>query len=242
MARPEPSAARAGPSVSLVAERILIVEDDESIATNLARALTANGYEATRSATGAEALTLAPDSDLVLLDLGLPDIDGLEVCKQMRATDATLPIVMLTARQEEIDVVVGLDAGAVDYVTKPFRLAELLARIRAQLRRPDVNHEPAQLAVGDLVVDRASRRVWVHGDEVDLRAKEFDLLAVLVAQVGNVVTREDLMSEVWDEHWFGSTKTLDVHIAALRRKLGDGPEGPSRITTLRGVGYRFESP
>ena len=178
----------------------------------------------------------------MLLDLGLPDIDGLEVCRKIARDRRHAPDPDAHRRQEEIDVVVGLDAGAVDYVTKPFRLAELLARIRAQLRRPDVNNEPAQLAVGDLVVDRASRRVWVDGDEVELRAKEFDLLAVLVAQVGNVVTREDLMSEVWDEHWFGSTKTLDVHIAALRRKLGDGPESPSRITTLRGVGYRFESP
>jgi DNA-binding response OmpR family regulator len=230
-----------GRSVSLMAERILIVEDDDSIATNLARALAANGYSATRSATGADALTLAPDSDLVLLDLGLPDIDGLEVCRQMREADATLPILMLTARQEEIDVVVGLDAGAVDYVIKPFRLAELLARIRAQLRRPETSHEPAQLVAGDLVVDRAARRVRVGTDEIDLRAKEFDLLAALVAQVGNVVTREQLMSEVWDEHWFGSTKTLDVHIAALRRKLDRGTEGQSRITTLRGVGYRFEA-
>lgn len=224
-----------------MAERILIVEDDDSIATNLARALAANGYAPTRSATGRAALALAPDVDLVLLDLGLPDVDGLEICKQLRDADSTLPIVMLTARQEEIDVVVGLDAGAVDYVTKPFRLAELLARIRAQLRRPDIPAGPTQVVVGDLVVDRASRRVWLAGSEIDLRAREFDLLAVLVTQVGTVVTREQLMSDVWDEHWFGSTKTLDVHIAALRRKL-DASGGGSRITTLRGVGYRFEEP
>ncbi len=240
MAEAEDKTAQPARSVAPMAERILIVEDDDSIATNLARALSAYGYSSTRSANGADALALTADTDLVLLDLGLPDMDGLEVCRQIRQADATLPIVMLTARQEEIDVVVGLDAGAVDYVTKPFRLAELLARVRAQLRRPSVNHGAPPLAVGDLLVDRLARRVWLDDEPVELRAKEFDLLAVLVAQAGSVVTREQLMSEVWDEHWFGSTKTLDVHIAALRRKLDSGPDGLSRITTLRGVGYRFE--
>ncbi len=221
-------------------EHILIVEDDDRIATNLERALAANGYRATRSSTGAEALRHVADVDLVLLDLGLPDLDGLEVCRRIRADDPTLPIVMLTARQEEIDVVLGLDAGAVDYVTKPFRLAELLARVRAQLRRPAVQTDLPRLEVDGVVVDRAARRVWVDGAELELRAKEFDLLAVLVAEAGRAVTRERLMSEVWDEHWFGSTKTLDVHIAALRRLLDRRTDAPSRITTLRGVGYRYE--
>ena len=175
--------------------------------------------------------------DLVLLDIGLPDIDGLDVCRQIRDRDQTIEVVMLTARDEELDVVVGLDAGAIDYITKPFKLAELLARIRAQLRR--VVPQQSTATVADLVLDGAARRLWIAGTEVDLRAKEFDLLARLVADAGRAVSRETLMSDVWDEHWFGSTKTLDFHIAALRRKI-DTTNEPSRITTLRGVGYRFE--
>ncbi len=223
-------------------ERILVVEDDETIAANLQRALTANGYETTRASTGADALLRALDTDLVLLDLGLPDMDGVDVCRRLRTVDPTLPIVMLTARQEEIDVVVGLDAGAVDYITKPFRLAELLARVRVQMRRSDFGIDAPRLEVGDLLVDHGSRRVTVGGREVELRAKEFDLLELLVSESGNAITRQRLMAEVWDEHWFGSTKTLDVHIAALRRKLDEGSGEASRITTLRGVGYRYERP
>ena len=158
----------------------------------------------------------------MLLDLGLPDMDGLDVCRRLRELDDNTAIVMLTARDEELDIVVGLDAGAVDYVTKPFRLAELLARIRAQLRRTATAPRHGSDA-GPIVVDQAARRVWLAGTELDLRAKEFDLLARLVADAGNVVTRETLMADVWDEHWFGSTKTLDFHIAALRRKI-DAPE------------------
>ena len=145
---------------------------------------------------------------------------------------------MLTARDEELDIVVGLDAGAVDYITKPFKLAELLARVRAQLRRQAAlaRHDAM---TGPLRLDPAARRVWLHDVELSLRAKEFDLLVRLATNVGEVVTREDLMSDVWDEHWFGSTKTLDFHIAALRRKIDDAGAS-SRITTLRGVGYRLE--
>ena len=228
----------------MAAERILVVEDDDTIATSLVRALGAHGYEAERAATGRGALDHVAGHaiDLVLLDLGLPDIDGLEVCRELRRRDALLPIVMLTARQEEIDVVVGLDAGAVDYITKPFRLAELLARVRVQLRRTDADTEPGELRVGDLRIDASARRAWLRDQELDLRAKELDLLLRLVRDAGRVVTREDLMSDVWDEHWFGSTKTLDVHISSLRRKLGDEQDQPGRITTLRSVGYRYELP
>jgi len=235
-------------------ERILIIEDDDMIATNLCRALQSQGYETTRHATGHSGLDSIGRErvDLVLLDLGLPDIDGIDVCRQIRAADPVLPVVLLTARQEEIDIVVGLDAGAVDYVAKPFRLAELLARLRVQLRRVETaagDHvDPVELRVGALHVDLRARRAWHDGNELDLRAKEFDLLARLGRDAGHVVKREDLMSDVWDEHWFGSTKTLDVHIASLRRKLDrldkrdelDGADGP--ITTVRGIGYRYELP
>ena len=173
-----------------------------------------------------------------MLDLGLPDLDGLDVCREIHRDDPTIDVVMLTARDEELDVVVGLDAGAIDYVTKPFKLVELLARLRAQFRRAEPRGE-SRVTVSDLVVDSNARRAWLGGGELVLRAKEFDLLARLVADVGNAVSRESLMADVWDEHWFGSTKTLDFHIAALRRKL-DPADGVSRITTLRGVGYRFE--
>ena len=160
-----------------------------------------------------------------------------------------LPIVILTARHAEIDVVLGLDAGADDYVTKPFGLAELLARVRAHLRRPRAARAgPDRCTVGDVEIDRDARRAWIAGCELDLRAKEFDLLAFLVEHAGTALTRERIMSTVWDEHWFGSTKTLDMHVSALRRKLdtaaGDDATGNQhpRITTLRGVGYRFELP
>ena len=224
-------------------EHVLIVEDDDIIASNLQRALSAQGYDTVRVATGQAALDhlVSSPSDLVLLDLGLPDMDGIDVCHRIRARDGTLPIVVLTARQEEIDVVVGLDAGAVDYITKPFRLAELLARLRVQLRR-DVPAATTDLTVGELHIDTAARRAWCQGDELDLRAKEFDLLTRLARDAGRVVTREALMADVWDEHWFGSTKTLDVHIGSLRRKLERAAPGDDRITTLRAIGYRYELP
>lgn len=223
-------------------EPILIVEDDERIGASLLRALTGTGYQARWVSTGAEALAESARSPaaLVLLDLGLADMDGLEVCRRLVHLDPTQVVVMLTARDEELDVVVGLDAGAVDYVTKPFKLAELLARVRAQLRR----NEPAvgaQSEAGDLRLDRRARRAWLAGTELELRAKEFDLLARLMADAGHVVTRGDLMADVWDQHWEGSTKTLDFHVAALRRKIDDR-DRPSRVTTVRGVGYRLEVP
>ena len=223
-------------------ERILIVEDDERIGSTLVRALQGSGYAAAWARNGRDGLddVDAARPDLVLLDLGLPDIDGLDVCRQIHRLDPSIEIMMLTARDEELDIVIGLDAGAIDYVTKPFKLAELLARIRAQFRRNDT--QPlSRSTFGDLTVDLRARRVWTAGTEVTLRAKEFDLLVRLLADVGNVVTREALMEDVWDEHWYGSTKTLDFHISALRRKI-DALDAISRVTTLRGVGYRYEQP
>ncbi len=225
--------------------RVLIVEDDDGIGEGLRRALTNEGYEPTRVATGADALQRADQTvDLVLLDLGLPDVDGLDVCRQLRRRWPGLPILMLTARGTETDIVVGLDAGADDYLIKPFRLAELYARLRAHTRR--LRTVPDQLsdviAIGDLSVDTAARRVHIRGHEIDLRPKEFDLLVLLARNAGRVVTRNQAMELVWDEHWFGSTKTLDVHVASLRQRLGDHSPDTSRISTLRGVGYRLELP
>jgi DNA-binding response OmpR family regulator len=182
--------------------------------------------------------------DLVLLDLTLPDVDGLEVCRRLRATRPLLPVVMLTARGEEVDLVVGFDAGADDYVTKPFRVAELVARLRARLRTAP---ERAPAGSGEGVepsgvrVDPGAHRAWVGSGELDLTPKEFDLLALLVGEAGKTLRREHIMSAVWDEHWWGSTRTLDMHVSSLRRKLGDDPAHPRLITTVRGVGFRFEA-
>lgn len=223
---------------------ILIVEDDEGIGGGLLRAVTGEGYTATWCRDAAGALRHASaEIDLILLDLGLPDMDGLDLCRRLRRDLPHTPILVLTARGSETDVVVGLDAGADDYLVKPFRLAELFARLRALTRRRIIEVEEATvMTVGDLTVDTAARRTHVAAVEVELRPKEFDLMVVLMRNAGNAVTRERAMELVWDEHWFGSTKTLDVHIAALRQHLGEnGPEG-SRISTLRGVGYRLELP
>jgi DNA-binding response OmpR family regulator len=217
--------------------RVLVIEDDDAIADPLARALQRAGYDVLRGGSGADAVALADGGvDLVVLDLGLPDVDGVSVCRELRRLDATLPIVMLTARAGELDVIVGLDAGADDYVAKPFRIGELLARIRARVR----TNELSTIRVQDVEIDESSRRAWRAGEELELTAKEFDLLAYLARRAGSVVTREEIMSSVWDEHWFGSTRTLDVHISWLRKKLGD--DGPTKhyVTTVRGVGFRFE--
>lgn len=219
---------------------VLVVEDDPAIGANLERALDAAGYSTARATTATTARAISTEPSLVLMDLGLPDGDGLDVAKDLLDRWPDLRIIMLTARVEEMDVILGLDTGAVDYVTKPFRLAELLARIRVHIRgRDDVRS--AVYVDGDLSVDTGARRVVLDGSEVNLRAKEFDLLVELISHADKVVTREELMARVWDEHWFGSTKTLDVHIAALRRRLGEHPGMPSRITALRGVGYRWDS-
>lgn len=226
--------------------RLLVVEDDELIASSLVRALSAQGYEAERVATlaAAEEAVRSRPPDLVLCDLSLPDGDGLELVKQLQVDRPVLPVLVLTARDEEADVVVGLSTGAVDYVTKPFRLAELLARIAAHLRHAQAvaadEETPDEVVVGDVAIHTKARRVLVGGVEVALRPKEFDLLVRLAADAGHVVRREDLMADVWDEHWWGSTKTLDVHLNALRRHLGEAPGQPSRITAIRGIGYRLE--
>lgn len=232
----------------MTGQRVLLVEDDERIGSSLVRALTGTGYAVGWERTGSDALRVASrQTDLVILDLGLPDVEGLELCQVLHESLPDLPILMLTARAEETDVVIGLDAGAVDYVAKPFKLAELLARIRVQLRRAPASESApaptsarsATLTAGDVSVDVDARRAWCGSVELDLRPKEFDLLVRLLLDAGRAVRRETLMAEVWDEHWFGSTKTLDFHIASLRRKLSD-PTVDGRITTLRGVGYRFE--
>jgi DNA-binding response OmpR family regulator len=219
---------------------ILLVEDDEAISQPLARALEREGHEVEIVADGlvAAAIGATGSHDLIILDLTLPSLDGLDVCRRIRHLRTAVPIIMLTARSEEIDTVIGLDAGADDYQAKPFRLAELLARVRALVRRaqPDVAE-----GAGGVRVDSSARRAWVGERELTLTMKEFDLLALLVGNAGQVVTRERVMAEVWDTEWTGSTKTLDVHVGLLRRKLQDDPRKPRLLVTVRGVGLRFEA-
>jgi DNA-binding response OmpR family regulator len=190
-------------------------------------------------ADGPGALALAQSGvvDLLVLDLGLPGMDGLEVCRRLRTDGHGFPVLVLTARADEVDTVVGLDAGADDYVTKPFRLAELLARVRALLRRGSPDSGTAARGVR---IDVESHRAFLGDEELNLTAKEFDLLRVLVRDAGRVITREQLMREVWDTTWWSSTKTLDMHISWLRKKLGDDAANPRFISTVRGVGFRFE--
>jgi DNA-binding response OmpR family regulator len=213
---------------------ILIVEDDDGIAEPLAEGLSRDGFAVSRAASGAQALQ-APAVDVILLDLGLPDVDGYDLCRQLRARSA-VPILVITARGSEADRVIGLELGADDYLVKPFGFRELVARIRAVLRRsaePALT-TPAQV-LGALTIDRRSRRVLVAGSEVALSPKEFDLLALLAEDPGAVVTRQTILEEVWDPHWYGPTKTVDVHVASLRRKLG----APEWIQTVRRVGLRL---
>jgi DNA-binding response OmpR family regulator len=217
---------------------VLLAEDDISIAEPLARALRREGYEVETKANGDEVVrrVLSGGIDLVVLDLGLPIMDGLEVCRRLRAEGRSLPVLVLTARAEEVDMVVGLDAGADDYVIKPFRLAELLARVRALLRRGT----PEAPEVNGVRINAESRQAWLDGEELSLTAKEFDLLLVLVAGAGKVLSRDQLMRDVWDSSPAGSSKTLDMHVSWLRRKLGDDAAAPRLITTVRGMGFRFE--
>lgn len=229
-------------------ERILVVEDDLAIAEPLARALEREGFAVAHVVSGEaalDALAADPEGDpfsLVLLDLGLPGIDGVEVCREIRNEHSACAVLMLTARSSELDEVLGLDAGADDYVTKPFSLAILTARVRALLRRERVDGEPALapepvIETGPVRVDPAAHRAWCNDRELELSPKQFDLLAHFVRHPGEALRREDIMSAVWDENWWGSTKTLDVHVGWLRQKLG----APDLISTVRGHGYRFDA-
>ena len=226
---------------------VLLVEDEESITEPLQEALAREGFAASVARTAAEALRLAQAEphDVVLLDVMLPDGSGFDVCRELRRT-STVPIIMVTARGEEADRIVGLELGADDYMTKPFSAREVVARIRAVLRRVDATPVAARrdgpLVVGELSVDPASRVAELAGEPLQLSRKEFDVLALLAAEAGTVVTRERLIEEVWDTTWFGSTKTLDVHVSGLRRKLGDDPSAPAYLRTVRGVGFRLAAP
>ena len=216
--------------------RILVVEDEDSIAEPLVNGLRREGFDVVRAATGGEALEAAVP-DLVLLDLRLPDTDGLDVCRRMRER-SDVPIIVVTARGEEADRVVGLELGADDYVVKPFGLRELIARIRAVSRRTSERpHAQGPLRVGPLEVDERARRAQLDGHPLDLTPKEFDLLAALARDPGAAVSRRRLLEEVWETTWYGSSKTIDVHVASLRRKLGD----PGWIETVRGVGFRLRA-
>jgi two-component system response regulator RegX3 len=224
---------------------ILMVEDESSITEPLAEALAREGFDTEVASTVAEALELAGsvEPDLVLLDVMLPDGSGYDVCRELRS-GSSVPIIMLTARGEETDRIVGLELGADDYIVKPFSAREVAARIRAVLRRAgEQGARPEEpIEIGPLRLDRAARSAALDGSELDLTRREFDLLELLMAEAGSVVTRERLIDEVWDVNWFGSTKTLDVHVSGLRRKLGDASASPRFIHTVRGVGFRFAAP
>jgi len=217
--------------------RVLLVEDDAGIAESVRDGLRRHQFDVEVTDRGQRALELGPAVDVVLLDLGLPDIDGVDVCRQLRAV-SDVPIIVVTARDDELDRVVGLEVGADDYVVKPFGMRELIARIRAVSRRSaratSGDDDRRVMHVGELTVDPRTRRVTVSGREIELTPKEFDLLSALAAEPETVLRREDLLEQVWDMNWFGSTKTLDVHVASLRKKLGD----PGWIETVRGVGFR----
>jgi two-component system, OmpR family, response regulator RegX3 len=226
------------------ATRIVVVEDEQSISDPLRSALEREGYGVEVAATGAAALDAvrrhAPD--VVLLDLMLPDMDGRDVCRAIRSS-SRVPIIMLTARGLEADRVVGLELGADDYLVKPFGMAELIARIRAVLRRSTPDPVPAEEAIvlGDVHLDPRTRTAARGAEPLELPRREFDLLHLLMANAGTVLARQRLMDDVWGVDWFGSSKTLDVHVAGLRRRLGDDAQRSRYIHTVRGVGFRFSS-
>ena len=222
-----------------------MIEDEESISEPLAAALGREGFDVAVVGTAAEGREAfrAQTPDLVLLDVMLPDGDGKDVLRAIRSASRT-PVIMVTARGEELERVLGLELGADDYVTKPFSAAELAARVRAVLRRADTPTPAADdlLEVGDVRMQLDKHEVTCGGEAVDLTVKEFEVLRMLLEHAGKVVRREQLIREIWDTSWFGSTKTLDVHVSALRKKLGDDPAAPRFIHTVRGVGFRFASP
>lgn len=229
---------------------ILLVEDDFTIGDLVRAALRDDGHDVAwvRSGRDAHRLAARGSMDLILLDLGLPDLDGLGLCRELRRRQPDAVVVILTARREEMDVIVGLESGADDYLTKPFGTGELLARVRAHLRRgAHSGDQPSTFACGDLVIDTSLRRCFLAGREVELRSKEFDLLARLTSSAGQALSRSTIMSDVWGADWFGSTKTLDVHVSAVRRRLSRAAADQSprptlpQITTLRGFGYRLEA-
>ena len=224
---------------------ILLVEDETSITEPLAEALGREGFDTQVAGTVAESLELAArvDPDLVLLDVMLPDGSGYDVCRELRRR-SQVPIIMLTARGEEADRIVGLELGADDYVVKPFSAREVVARIRAVLRRTETPTQPDEkpIEIGEVRLDPAKREVRKDGEALELSRKEFELLRLLMQNAGSVVTREQAFEEVWETTWFGSTKTLDVHVSGLRRKLGDDSSEPRFLHTVRGVGFRFSSP
>jgi two-component system, OmpR family, response regulator RegX3 len=227
----------------VVKPRILVVEDEVAISEPLSEGLQREGFEpevATSIADARSAYERQPP-DLILLDVMLPDGDGRDLAREIRRS-SDVPIVMLTARGEEIDRVLGLELGADDYVVKPFSTRELTARIRAIMRRGKTNDRRRPIEVGAIRLEPGSRTVTKDGKPVELAAKEFDLLHLLMSNAGEVMRREQIMDEVWDPHWFGPTKTLDVHISWLRKKIEDDPVEPRYITTIRGVGFRFLSP
>lgn len=221
-------------------KHVLVVEDDASIGLAVRDALISHGLRATLCETGGAALDTigSDDPDLVLLDAGLPDIDGFTLCRQIRSQHPDLPVVIVTARDADIDVVVGLDAGANDYVTKPFSMGVLLARVRAQLRATDNVDPDGVIILGDLTIDPSGYTATLGGEPMDLRPKEFQLLLYLVRAADRVVTRDRLLADIWDLHWDSSTKTVDMHIVTVRRKLGDA----LKIVTVRGIGYRLVAP
>jgi two-component system response regulator RegX3 len=221
--------------------RVLIVEDEDAIAEPLAEGLVREGYAVERAATGAQALAAGGNAevDVVLLDLRLPDMDGYTVCRELRAR-SEVPIIIVSARGEEVDRIVGLELGADDFLVKPFGFGELLARIRAVTRRAGARSgsQAAAAEIGGLEVDARTRRAHLAGRELMLTPKEFDLLALFASDPGAVLTRERILASVWDTSWFGPTRTIDVHVAALRKKLGS----PAWIETVRGVGFRLVPP
>ena len=227
---------------------ILVVEDEPSFVEALQIGLTREGFYVEIATDGAQALERFPvvRPDLVLLDVMLPRVSGMDVCRQIRQT-STVPIIMVTAKSSEIDTVVGLEVGADDYVTKPYRVHELVARIRAQLRRvsmdtPDEYQDDRAIRVGDVVLDPDEHRVTVAGSQVTLPLKEIEVLHLLLANAGRVMTRDTLIDRVWGSDYVGDTKTLDVHIKRLRSKIEVDPTAPVRIVTIRGLGYRYERP